>query len=70
MVLDMVAHDRESYRRTMGHVHLGFAREAFEGLASEAGLEVHHWRVLPPDPTAQGPSLFLAVLRPCAEAGL
>ncbi len=70
LVLDMVAHDRESYRRTMGHVHLGFAREAFEGLASEAGLEVHHWRVLPPDPTAQGPSLFLAVLRPCAEAGL
>jgi SAM-dependent methyltransferase len=60
--LDMVAHDREEYRRTMGHIHLGFSAEDLEQLACSAGLRVRRRLILPPDPAAAGPALFLAVL--------
>jgi SAM-dependent methyltransferase len=30
VLIDMLAHDRDEYRRTMGHVHLGFDRGAVE----------------------------------------
>lgn len=62
VVLDMVAHDRESYRRTMGHVHLGFSDDDLAMLAAQANLVVSRCRVLPPDAEASGPPLFLAVL--------
>lgn len=66
VVLDMVEHDREEYRETMGHQHLGFSEVNTRALAAGAGLAVVSWRVLPVDPTAQGPGLFVAVL---AKAG-
>ena len=62
VILDMVEHDREDYRDTMGHQHLGFSEPTIRGLARDAGLSVATWRVLPPDPTAQGPALFVAVV--------
>jgi ArsR family transcriptional regulator len=62
VVLDMVAHDREAFRRTMGHVSLGFSAEVLASLAADAGLVVRRRVVLPPDPTASGPALFLSVL--------
>lgn len=62
VVLDMVEHERQEYAETMGHQHLGFSRPAIEGLAKPAGLVVQSWRVLPADPLAQGPGLFVAVL--------
>lgn len=61
VVLDMVEHDRREYHRTMGHRHLGFAREALAAIAAGVGLTERGWRRLPPDPQAQGPGLFLAV---------
>jgi SAM-dependent methyltransferase len=61
--LDMVAHDREEYRRTMGHVHLGFSADDLDRMAESAGLRVRRRLILPPDPAAAGPALFLAVLR-------
>ena len=61
IVVDMVEHDREDYRSTMGHQHLGFAEAALGAVAQAAGLRRASWRVLPPDPRAQGPGLFLAV---------
>jgi ArsR family transcriptional regulator len=63
VLLDMDAHTREEYRRTMGHQHLGFSRSTLQALADRAGLTVLTWRLLPADPAAQGPALFLAVLR-------
>ncbi len=60
VVLDMTAHDRESYRHTMGHVHLGFSRDDLTGLAREAGLSLTRHYLLPPAPQAQGPGLFIA----------
>lgn len=62
VVLDMGEHDREDYRQTMGHQHLGFSREQVGALAAGAGLSLASWRLLPPDPRAHGPGLFVAVL--------
>ena len=62
VLVDMVEHDREEYRETMGHQHLGFSRESVSALAKGAGLELRTWRILPPDPAAQGPGLFVAVV--------
>lgn len=62
VVVDMVEHDREEYRSTMGHQHLGFAEAHLAAWAAPAGLLLRSWRVLPADPEAQGPALFVAVL--------
>lgn len=60
VVVDMAEHDREDYRSTMGHQHLGFAPDALAALAAPAGLTMRSWRVLPADAAATGPSLFVA----------
>ncbi len=60
VVLDMVGHDRAEYRRTMGHVHLGFDPAAVAAMAREAGLRISRSRVLTPQAGATGPALFLA----------
>jgi ArsR family transcriptional regulator len=61
-VVDMVAHDREDWARTMGHLHLGFDPAALAALAKEEGLVRPVIRMLPPAADAQGPPLFLLVL--------
>lgn len=63
IVLDMVEHDRENYRSSMGHRHLGFSREVLAGHAAEAGLVLDDYRTLPREVEAQGPALFVARLR-------
>jgi SAM-dependent methyltransferase len=62
VLLDMQAHDREEYQRTMGHQHLGFDRAALARTAAAAGLVLETWRPLPPAPEALAPPLFVAVL--------
>lgn len=64
IVVDMVAHDRVVYRRTMAHIHLGFPEEEFRTLAADGGMKVDRYVVLPPDQAASGPVLFMAVLHP------
>lgn len=61
VIVDMVEHDREEYRTTMGHQHLGFSEAAVAALAEVGGLRLRSRRVLPPDPEALGPALFVAV---------
>lgn len=61
LVLDMIRHDREDYRRTMGHVHLGFARDDVASMFAAAGLAETRWEPLPSDPEGRGPGLFVAV---------
>lgn len=63
VLVDMVAHDREDWRHTMGHRHLGFDEGELRRWAELAGLGVASFRALPPAPDAQGPPLFLAALR-------
>jgi len=63
LIVDMVAHDRESYRHTMGHLHLGFDETAVRGWAGAAGLAMARYHRLHPDTNGKGPGLFAATMR-------
>ena len=60
VVVDMLPHDRESYRQQMGHVWLGFREDHVAPLFSEAGFEDVRIVPLPPDARSKGPALFVA----------
>lgn len=60
LIVDMVAHTRESYRTEMGHVHAGFAEKTIEGWAKDVACEACRIRRLPPDPEGRGPGLLTA----------
>jgi SAM-dependent methyltransferase len=60
VVLDLLRHDQEEFRRRLGQHHPGFGEDELrEGLAA-AGLAGAQARALPPDPQAKGPALVLA----------
>lgn len=61
LVVDMLPHDRDDYRRQMGHVWLGFGAEAMTRLLGRTGFEKIRFQPLPADPEAKGPTLFAAV---------
>ena len=63
VVLDMIEHQRDKYRYTMGHHHLGFSLSTLHELAARAGLKLRSHRLLSPETEAQGPPLFAAVFR-------
>jgi ArsR family transcriptional regulator len=60
IVVDMLPHDRESYRQQMGHVWLGFPEDYIARLFGEAGFDRVRVVALPPDAKAKGPALFVA----------
>jgi ArsR family transcriptional regulator len=60
IIVDMLPHDRESYRQQMGHVWLGFSDDHVRRLCREAGFEAVRIVSLPPDAHAKGPGLFVA----------
>jgi ArsR family transcriptional regulator len=60
VVVDLLRHDREEFRRRMGQVSLGFEPEDLARMLEDAGLEGPSCRPLPPEPRAQGPALLLA----------
>ncbi len=59
-IVDMVAHDREDYRRSMGHKHLGFSKEQMLTMLASAGFTQTLYYDLPAEPQARGPGLFVA----------
>ncbi len=61
LVVDMLEHDRSTYRHTMGHKHLGFGERSFVSMMQQAGLLGVRYRPLPPDPDGRGPGLFTCV---------
>jgi ubiquinone/menaquinone biosynthesis C-methylase UbiE/DNA-binding transcriptional ArsR family regulator len=63
ILVDMLPHDRDSYRQQMGHVWLGFSDEHVRRLFQEAGFEDVRIVSLPPDAKAKGPGLFVATAR-------
>ncbi len=63
VVLDLLPHERDTYRQEMAHVRLGVPRDELELWFQAAGLRMDHYHVLPPDPLAKGPALFSAVGR-------
>lgn len=60
VIVDLLAHDRDDFRRRMGQRHAGFAPATMERLMKEAGLNDIRINPLPPEPEAKGPALFAA----------
>jgi ArsR family transcriptional regulator len=60
LLVDMLPHDRESYRHRMGHVWLGFSEEQMSRLLAETGFEDVKVVAVPADSRAKGPGLFVA----------
>lgn len=63
LIVDMVSHERASYRHTMGHVHLGFDDKHVKAWARQAGLKFLRYQRLRPDTQSSGPDTFVATLR-------
>ena len=60
VIVDLLPHDREDFRRQMGQRSLGFEAAAMGQLFLAAGLRPSRIAPLPPEPQAKGPALFLA----------
>ncbi|HEX8911718.1 MAG TPA: metalloregulator ArsR/SmtB family transcription factor [Humisphaera sp.] len=60
VIVDLLPHDRDDFRRQTGQVAMGFAPEVVAGAMAEAKLVNPTVRPLPPEPAAKGPALFLA----------
>jgi ArsR family transcriptional regulator len=60
LVLDMMPHDRQDLRQTMGHLWQGFDRGTLGAWMEAAGLDGFRYSELPADPEAKGPTLFAA----------
>jgi len=60
LVVDMLPHNREEYRREMGHVWMGFEEKQLHDWFVTAGFGLPRLFHLRPEPTMSGPSLFAA----------
>jgi ArsR family transcriptional regulator len=60
VVVDLLRHDRDDFRRQMQQHHPGFAPSELESMFRDAGLTSAAIRSLPPEPDVKGPALFLA----------
>jgi ArsR family transcriptional regulator len=60
LILDMLPHDRDSYRQQMGHVWLGFAEDQTLRLLDASGFEDIKIIPLPTGVKTRGPGLFVA----------
>jgi ubiquinone/menaquinone biosynthesis C-methylase UbiE len=60
VIVDLLPHDREDFRRQMEQQHRGFESAAVQKMLAEAGFAKSSIRPLPPEPNAKGPALFLA----------
>jgi len=70
-VVDLLAHDRDDFRRELGQQRLGFEPGALRALLAEAGLQAATCRELPPEAGARGPALILASgTRPDAKSAV
>lgn len=59
VVIEMRAHDREEYKRLMGHKRLGFEPGELEALMTEIGFAGVSVRDLPAEPGTKGPPLLV-----------
>ena len=63
LVLDMLPHEHEEYRQTMGHIWLGFDEKQMTRWLHAARFRAIRWHVLPTESKTKGPSLFVATAR-------
>lgn len=60
VVADMLPHEHDEYRQTMGHVWMGFAPKHVERMLGASGFQAVRVRALDPEPGVKGPALFVA----------
>jgi ArsR family transcriptional regulator len=60
VLVDLLPHDRDDFRRQMGQVHPGFEPRALENALLAGGFSAATVRPLPPEAGVKGPALFLA----------
>jgi ubiquinone/menaquinone biosynthesis C-methylase UbiE/DNA-binding transcriptional ArsR family regulator len=68
IIVDMLPHDRESYRQQMGHIWLGFSKEQI-GQMLGSGFQDLRIVALPAEGKVKGPQLFVAVARKSHQTG-
>jgi SAM-dependent methyltransferase len=68
VVADVLPHPYEEYRRTMGHVWLGFGRTQIEAEFARAGLVAERWHEPRVEPGARGPAMFVATAVPATRS--
>lgn len=61
IVVDLLPHDRDDFRRQLGQASLGFELEDFRTTLESAGFSHVLVQPLPPESNVKGPALFLAV---------
>lgn len=67
VIVDLLRHDREEFRRRMGQRRNGFDATELAAFLAAAGLEAVTCAPLPTDPASKGPALLLAAgSRPAA----
>ena len=60
VIVDLLRHDREDFRRQMGQQLMGFEPEQMKDLLCEVGFSEARCEPLPPESNAKGPALLLA----------
>ena len=60
VVIDLLPHDRDDFRREMDQQSMGFGAQAMQEMLTAAGFVQARVRSLPPVSGAKGPALFLA----------
>jgi ArsR family transcriptional regulator len=60
VVMDLLPHDRDDFRRQLGQRNMGFSAETLTDLFAACGFADQKIRPLPPQPEAKGPAVFLA----------
>ncbi len=60
VIVDLLPHDRDDFRRQMEQQSSGFEPTALKGVLSESGLSNATVRPLPPESNVKGPTLFVA----------
>jgi len=60
VIVDLLVHDRDDFRRQMGQQHSGFDLLQFKTELAKAGFANVNASPLPPEPNVKGPAMFLA----------
>lgn len=60
IIVDLLPHDRDDFRRQMEQMRSGFAPAGLSALLTQAGLGQIRITPLAPEPTSKGPALLLA----------
>ena len=60
VIVDLLHHDRDDFRRQMGQSRMGFELPEIEAMMQQAGFEETSSQPLPPETDVTGPALLLA----------